>query len=326
MYHHVVSRCPFECECRMREKFHYVLIALLAAGAFGAGERVVYEANSLYHHIIVSEDDHVRVLRFHKGAAAKALGSSFAQSVISLEDPHALYMNYAKYSIACTALVENPKRVLFIGLGAGSMPRFFARTFPGCRIDVAEIDAKVVEVARRFFFLPEIETMKITVIDGRIFLKQSSEQYDIIFLDAYRDQLIPFHLMTRDFLEELKSRLATGGVLVSNVAVRDSAQLYPWMLRTYQSSFGTLFCAKVAGSINKVLVAWPEPQSQTEEGLRSKVATLAAAVDLGYDAAACAADFEDISNDTETDRILTDDYAPVNLMWRREADSKDWEY
>jgi len=326
MYHHCVSRSLLERECRMRGKLHYVLIALLAASAFGAGERVVYEANSLYHHIIVSEDDQVRVLRFHKGTAAKALGSSFAQSVISLEDPHALYMNYAKYSIACTALVENPKRVLFIGLGAGSMPRFFARTFPQCRIDVAEIDAKVIDVARRFFFLPEIETMKITVVDGRIFLRRSKEKYDIIFLDAYRDQLIPFHLMTRDFLEGLKPRLAPGGILVSNVAVRDSAQLYPWMLRTYQASFGTLFRAKVAGSINKVLVAWPEPEAQTEEGFRSKVAELTAAVNLGYDAPACAADFEDISNDTETDRILTDDYAPVNLMWRREADSEDWEY
>jgi len=310
----------------MRGKIHYLLALMLAAAAFGADERVVYEANSLYHHIIVSERDAARILRFHKGPASRALGSNFAQSIISLDDPHALYMNYARYCISCTALVENPRRVLFIGLGAGSMPKFFARAFPDCAVEVAEIDAKVVEVARRFFFLPELENMKITVMDGRIFLRQSPRKYDIIFLDAYRDQLIPFHLMTRDFLAEVKERLAEGGILVSNVAVRDSAQLYPWLLRTYQSCFGALLRARVAGSINKVLVAGAEPGAVTEENFSEKAAALASRINFGYDAAACAADFDDISTSTETERILTDDYAPVNLMWRREADSEDWEY
>jgi len=309
----------------MRKMLLAAALALLAVRA-GAAERIVYEADSLYHHILVSESSGLRILRFRKGSVEDALHSSFAQTIISLEDPYALYMHYSKHCMVGAAAVEKPERVCFVGLGGGSLPKFFARLYPGCRIDVAELDAKVVEVARRFFFLPQIENMNINVVDGRVFLRETEKKYDLIFLDAYRDQMIPFHLMTLDFFEELKSKLAPGGLLVSNVALRESSQLYPWLLRTYQSAFPALWVADVPGTINKVFLAANEPETIDGDELVEKSEKLAAKHDLGFDLPACAARFKDVSKEEPSDRVLTDDYAPVNLMRLRQADEKDWEY
>ncbi|MCD6405401.1 MAG: fused MFS/spermidine synthase [Planctomycetes bacterium] len=307
-------------------RFAMVLVLAVLVSPLVAEEEIVYETNSLYHHIIVSQTPLLRILRFRKGPAEKALGNPFAQGIVSLEDPHELHMSYAKVAIVGAGLVKEPRRALFIGLGAGAIPKFFARAFPDCRCDVAEIDAKVVDVARRYFFFPELPNVHVTVMDGRMFLRRSEGDYDIIFLDAYRDQMIPFHLMTREFFKELKSKLSPQGFLVSNAAVKDTSQLYPWMLRTYQTSFGTAFEARVERSINKVLILWPGKNAARSadfvEGSKAVEKTLG----VGFSLVRRAALYKDVSTDRISQKVLTDDYAPVNLMRLRKADEKDWEY
>ncbi len=301
------------------------MLAVLASPLV-AEEQIVYETNSLYHHIIVSQTPLLRILRFRKGPAEKALGNPFAQGIISLEDPHELYMSYAKVAIVGAGLVKEPKHALFIGLGAGAIPKFFARAFPDCRCDVAEIDAKVVDVARRYFFFPDLPNVHVTVMDGRMFLKRSKDNYDIIFLDAYRDQMIPFHLMTREFFREVKSKLSPRGILVSNIAVRDTSQLYPWMLRTYQTSFGTVFEARVERSINKVLILWAGKNAAKSSDFVQGAKAVEKTLGIGFSLVGRAALHKDVSTDKTSQRVLTDDYAPVNLMRLRKADEKDWQY
>jgi len=304
----------------------FTLVLALAAGAAAQEERVIFETDSLYHHIIVSETSETRILRFHKGPAKEAVGIDFAQSVISLADPYTLHMQYSKYAMAGAALVEKPKRVLFVGLGAGTLPKFFARAFPDCQVDCAELDAKVFEAAKRFFFLSDMPNLSVTIMDGRKFVRKAENKYDIVFLDAYRDNMIPFHLLTKEFLEELKAKLNPNAVVVSNIAIETDAQLYPWVLRTYQNAFGTLLEVNVPGTINRVIVGKVEKSAAAPADLVKKSKALQSVVTLGYDLAACAGLYTDASTRQPSKNILTDNYAPVNLMRIRKADEKDWEY
>jgi spermidine synthase len=303
-----------------------VLTLALATSVFAQEERIVFETDSLYHHIIVSETPEVRILRFHKGSAQEALGSDFAQSAISLADPYSLHMNYSKYAMVGAALVEKPKRALFVGLGAGTLPKFFATKFPECQVDVAELDPKVVEVAREYFFLGEMPNLNVTVMDGRQFVRKSEGRYDLVFLDAYRDKMIPFHLLTKEFLEELKTKLSPGGVVVSNIAIETDAQLYPWVLRTYQNAFGTVLEVNVPKTINRVLIGFAGKAAVTLDAVKARAGVLASSATLGYDLVACAGLYRDVSSKQPSKNILTDDYAPVNLMRIRKADEKDWQY
>ena len=104
-------------------------------------------------------------------------------------------------------------RILFIGLGGGSIPRVMAKYYPDIPIDIVEIDPDVIDVAKRFFFFEPTPMMKVISMDGRRFLRSARHRYDIIFLDAYDDQSIPFHLTTKEFFEIVKQRLTPTGVV-----------------------------------------------------------------------------------------------------------------
>jgi spermidine synthase len=115
------------------------------------------------------------------------------------------------------ALKPDAKRVLVVGLGGGSIIKRMWRDYPEVTIDAVEIDPVVVDVAERYFELPSHARIDVTVEDGRRFLRRTDETYDIIIMDAYYADALPFHLTTVEFFREARARLAPGGVLAYNV-------------------------------------------------------------------------------------------------------------
>jgi predicted membrane-bound spermidine synthase len=142
-------------------------------------------------------------------------------------------------------LVSNAKRVLFVGGGGGVGPMQFARARPELAIDVVEVDAEVLRIAREFFAFETGPLLRAFVEDGRVFLERSTDRYDVVVLDAYDDDAIPTALASREFFELLRSRLEVGGVLCANLvgssAGPDSTALRR-VVRTMQDVFGPESC------------------------------------------------------------------------------------
>lgn len=176
-------------------------------GYYGEPVRVLYRVDSLYHHIRVTEGEGARYLRFDKSW----------QSGMSLADPFSSVFAYTDYFHLGFALRPQVQDVLVVGLGGGLIPKQIWRDHPNVRVDVVEIDPEVVAVARRFFGLPEDPRLQVYVQDGRRFLAETGRRYDLIILDAYYADAIPFHLTTREFLELVHSRLKDGGLVAANV-------------------------------------------------------------------------------------------------------------
>jgi spermidine synthase len=130
------------------------------------------------------------------------------------------------------------KKVLMLGLGAGSISTYFGRFMPDVSIDVVEIDRRVIEVAKQYFGLRETERVRYLDADGRVFLNRNKGLYDLILLDAYRGGFVPFHLLTKEFYALLKERLTPGGVIASNV--HDGTKLYHSTVKTLGEVFPTL--------------------------------------------------------------------------------------
>ncbi len=84
-------------------------------------------------------------------------------------------------------------------------------------VDVVDIDPEVIAIAKRYFQVPEDARMRLVAKDGRRFVQEATDTYDLVFLDAYNSDTIPFHLTTREFYQEIKARLTPGGVVVSNI-------------------------------------------------------------------------------------------------------------
>lgn len=169
--------------------------------------RVLYRKDSLYHHIRVVEGGGARYLRFDNSW----------QSGMSLADPAESVFPYPDYFHLAMVLRSNIRNVLFVGLGGGQAPKRFLRDYPWVQVDVVELDPEVVRVAREYFFLPDDPRLRVVVEDGRRYLEKTDRRYDLIVLDAYYADAIPFHLTTREFFRLVKDRLREGGLVTANV-------------------------------------------------------------------------------------------------------------
>ncbi|HEY2053168.1 MAG TPA: fused MFS/spermidine synthase [Solirubrobacterales bacterium] len=185
------------------------LIPVGAVKPPGAGERLVYEEETPYQYArVVERPDGERLLELDEG-----------QAVHSVYRPGSfLTGGYWDDSLVLPFATRGapPGRIAILGEAAGSMARAYGHFFPRTRIDAVEIDGAVTAIGRRFFHLRAPHLRTITA-DARVFIRAPGPRYDVIILDAYRQPYIPFQLTTREFFEEVRERLAPGGVVLVNV-------------------------------------------------------------------------------------------------------------
>ena len=111
------------------------------------------------------------------------------------------------------------------------------------QITTVELDPEVVETAYRWFDLPRDPRIDIEVDDGRRFLQRHDEKYDVIMVDAFYSDGVPFHLTTLEFVELMRDRLTPGGVIATNVIgalTGGSSQITRALWRTYGAVFPTV--------------------------------------------------------------------------------------
>src|SRR5687768_2589106 len=223
---------------------------LLSLGpAANAAERIILETKSPFNTIVVSEDDEgLRILRFERFGAR--------QSVVKLGDPDHLELPYARVMIPVAFLfVDEPRSALVIGLGGGTIPSFLRKRFPQMRIDVVDIDPGVVAVAKSHFGFREDGLMHAHVEDGRRFVEQATQRYDLVFLDGFGTDSVPPHLTTREFLTAVRKILTPQGAVIGNVWSQPVNRLYDSMIKTYHSVYDGLLVVDEIGSGNKIVIA-----------------------------------------------------------------------
>jgi len=256
----------------------------LCAAAFAAlsvpgcaAQTVIYEKASPYNTIIVTEDHKgLRTLLFERGGGR--------QSVVKPGDPDHLELPYARVALAGLALCEEPRRILVVGLGGGSLPMFLRGHYPAAAIDVAEIDPDVVDVAMKYFGFREDERMHAHTGDGRQFIENARQaDYDIIFLDAFGARDVPKHLTTQEFLLAVRRALVPSGVVVSNVWRPSANPLHDSMVRTHQEAFDELFILDVPGDVNNILLALPRKKPLNRSELAQLARKISAAKQFRFD-------------------------------------------
>ncbi len=110
-------------------------------------------------------------------------------------------------------------RTLFLGGGAYCFQRHMQFAYPGTSVDVAEIDPAVTRANHMATGLPEKTPIQTHFGDARQYveLSQDSQQFDIVFGDAFNDFSVPWHLTTREFNEKIKKMLSPNGVYMINI-------------------------------------------------------------------------------------------------------------
>lgn len=287
-------------------------LSVIGAASDGRWGRLLYQKDSLYHRVLVYKKGSVVTLRFGKQPVVQM------QSQVDLNNLRQHMLSYTRLAFCGLFYQPQPKKMLVLGLGAGVIPREMHHYFPALEINVAEIDPEIRQTAKQFFTFQEDDKLRVHISDGRMFIKEqlrkeSPEKYDYIILDAFNSEYIPFHLMTKEFLEQVKGVLADNGVVVANVFQNN--RLFDAELATFLAAFGRCQVFVDEYSVNAMLVS-PGPGGKTlsvNEAV-SQAKILQGRVGFAFDMVKIANQLRPDIKPEKHIKVLTDDRAPVNQL------------
>lgn len=149
------------------------------------------------------------------------------------------YLNFRKaFQAIDLDMLPQGADVLVLGLGLGSIPELLEvlhlRKYKYVAI---EIDPVIVQLAQDYS-LPRLKSnIEIVNTDAQIFLEVDQRKFDLICMDVFQDAIIPTHLSTIEFLEQVSQRLGPDGVLIYNCLANTDAKK-----RSSQAFFDDYFC------------------------------------------------------------------------------------
>ncbi len=234
-------------------------------------------------------------------------------SYVDTDDPRNLEFDYARAVAAgvdAAFAPDEPIKVLHLGAGGMTLPRYFAATRPGSTGLVLEIDAGVVSLVRDQI-APEPDGVQVQITDARLGLsREPAGAYDVVVGDAFGSVAVPWHLATREAVADISRVLAPGGLYALNVIDRPPLALLRAEVATIADVFASVAVVSEPdvlagnGGGNAVVLASQDPLAleQLSASLNRRDRRLA--VLSGDELRAFVGDAA----------VLTDDLAPVDQL------------
>ena len=240
-------------------------------------------------------------------------------SYVDLEDPTYLGFSYVRRFAGAVDgwwPEGRPLRAVHVGGGGFTLPRWLEATRPGSLSDVLEIDAEVVDLARRDLGLETGPSLRVVVGDARTSLADvPPASADLVVGDAFGSLSVPWHLATVEATELVRAALADDGLYVLNVIDRGELDLLRAEMATLAAVFGDVAVAAESGTLeagpgedggNYVLIV--SPGGLPDERLASVSAAVA-----GRDAGSLVVRTGP-GTALSGGMVLTDDHAPTDQL------------
>ena len=286
-----------------------LLVAAVSSGAVGisTGGQIVHQTQTPYQELEVTDLGDTRTLYL----------DGQRHSAMDLSDPDRHVFGYTRYFHMPYLFAEDPDeidRVLFVGGGGFTGPKRFVSEYDAT-VDVVEIDPEVIDAAEEYFALEESDRLTVYNDDGRRFLQETDHTYDLIVLDAYKKDKVPFQLTTVEFMRLANDRLSSDGILFANLVsapTGPASEFYRAEYRTMEQAFPQVYGFSTAGPgvvQNIEVVATKNPDVVSQAELRERNRDRDIGIDLG-------SEIENYRGEEPTDDvpILRDDYAPVDSL------------
>jgi len=188
-----------------------------------------------------------------RGVRTLHVGGEAIQSSMRLSDPFALELEYTRCMTTFLLFHPRPARALKIGLGGGSLVKFFWRQLPWMRTRVVELDPRVVRVAREQFQLPPDDArLAVEIGDGAEAL--APECCDLLVVDAFDDEHPPAALVSQEFFDAAWLALASPGALVLNL-MNDDPKLDERIARVERAFGGAALALPALYDPNVIVIA-----------------------------------------------------------------------
>lgn len=163
-------------------------------------------------------DRHVRPF-VHATPSAKALHFSICevQSRMNLADPYALDLAYTRTMMGFLLFHPDPRQIVMIGLGGGSLAKFCHRHLPAARIEVVEINPHVIALRDEFHVPPDDARLRVHRGDGARYVRDRPTRPDVLLVDGFDADGQPEPLCSQRFYDDCHRMLRPDGMLVVNL-------------------------------------------------------------------------------------------------------------
>lgn len=284
-----------------------VMVVFVTTASFGAytlyqNETVVYETETPYQHLEIQELEGIKYMYLN--------GS--VQSAEYTDSREGYVFEYLKYIHVSELYTDDIDNVLVIGGGAYSTPKRFSEMYDA-DVDVVELDPDVVYAAEEYYGV-DPEKYDTKIMDGREYLDQNEKKYDVIILDAFQKNNVPFHMATQEFMQVTSDNLTEDGVFVANIISSyegPAAKFHNSFVSTTDTVYPNVDSYPTKEdpqSVQNIIVVGSKDTYSKQE-LENRMGRQDTAIDLDGVLAA-----HSDSEDIEDGMVLTDDYSPVDQL------------
>jgi spermidine synthase len=222
---------------RLRLAVVPVVIAGLALAPIGplqpshGAESVLFEGETPFQYVRVVEQYGIRYLELNRASSVHSMlvEGSYLTGPDNYWD-HTLVLPLATLGAA-------PRSIAILGNAAGTTARSYGHYYPKAKVDGVELDPKLTQLGRKYF---DMHNPNLTVYheDARPWLHRIDKKYDVILMDAYQPEYIPFYLTTKEFFELARDHLTPKGSLIVNL---DHPEFRPDLEETISRTMADVF-------------------------------------------------------------------------------------
>lgn len=186
------------------------------------GGTVIHKARDEFGMIEVIENRTLRKLHFD---------SPVEQSCIFRNAPMTLNFEYQQKIVALVnehfQEINQPQgyRILMLGMGGGTMAHHLYHALPDVQVTIVELRQIVIDVAYRFFQLPDVPEIESVQADAIVYvaelaqqcLQDSAHQFDCIMVDIFDAHGIPSELCDIGFHQQIQQCINPRGRVIYNL-------------------------------------------------------------------------------------------------------------
>ncbi len=142
------------------------------------------------------------------------------------ENKYELVFDYARAFCRLIDMAPGAEKFLMFGGAGFQFPKYLIGHYPYKKMDVVEINPLAVDIARKYFYLNDLEKdfqaestgrLRIFIGDGMNYLAQTDEKYDCIINDAYHSDIPDKGLTSPKGISLIKDHLNPGGLYGFNL-------------------------------------------------------------------------------------------------------------
>lgn len=192
----------------------------------------------------------------HENALSKTMVFSDIdiQSRMSLARPDELQFEYTRLMMGAWLFQPQPRRILMVGLGGGSLAKFCYKHLPQASITVLEINPHVIALRQQFLIPDDDARFQVVQIDAAHFMGQTESMFDLVLVDGFDQNGMPESLCSSQFYADCRRVLTSGGVAVFNLH-RFSAYRDVYVDRIESTFEGAIWVVNAPGTTNCVVFA-----------------------------------------------------------------------